>query len=145
MRLPYARSAAYPPSPWSAWCEITRTFSCVQLSWLLQFTLVWYRWHWPPKASRMFKIDWPAWWQSSLFPRSVPLLRSRYWLPVRLRILFQIYLLTYKTLREKQPAYLHSMLTESFPSRSLRSSKGNSLSVPRVKTNTGARACHFCH
>ena len=76
--------------------------------------------------------------------RSIPLLRSLHWLPVRFRILFKINLLTYKTLREKQPVYLHSMLAASIPSRSLRSNNDNSLSVPWVKTNTGARAFHSC-
>ena len=74
--------------------------------------------------------------------RGLPLLRSLHWLPARFRILFKINLLTYKTLREKQPVYLHSMLVTSRPSCSLRSNKDNSLSVPRVKTNTGARAFH---
>ena len=75
--------------------------------------------------------------KSSSFNRSVPLLRSLYWLPVRFRILFKINLLTYKTLREKQPVYLHSVLAASLPSRSLRSNSNNSPSVPKVKTNTG--------
>ena len=44
----------------------------------------------------------------------------------------------------KQPVYLHSMLAPSLSSCSLRSSKGISLSFPRVKTNTGARAFHSC-
>ena len=78
--------------------------------------------------------------KSPPFTRSHPLLRSLHWLPVRFRILFKIHLLTYKTLHEKQPVYLHSMLATSIPSRSLRSNNDNSLSVPRVKTNTGARA-----
>ena len=82
--------------------------------------------------------------KSPPFTRSIPLLRSLHWLPVRLRILFKINLLTYKTLREKQPVYLHSMLAASIPSRSLRSYNDNSLSVARVKTNTGARAFHSC-
>ena len=80
--------------------------------------------------------------KSPPFTRSLPLLRSLHWLPVRFRILFKINLLTYKTLREKQPVYLHSMLAASLASRSLRSNNDNSLSVPRVKTNTGARAFH---
>ena len=75
-------------------------------------------------------------------PFSLPLLRSLHWLPVRFRILFKINLLTYKTLCEKQPVYLHSMLAASLPSRSLTSNNDNNLSVPRVKTNTGARAFH---
>ena len=82
--------------------------------------------------------------KSPPFTRSLPLLRSLHWLPVRFRILFKINLLTYKTLHEKQPVYLHSMLAVSLPSRSLRSNNDNSLSVPRVKTNTGARAFHSC-
>ena len=75
--------------------------------------------------------------KSPPFTRSIPLLRSLHWLPVRFRILFQINLLTFKTLREKQPVYHHSMLAASIPSRSLRSNNDNILSVPRVETNTG--------
>ena len=74
------------------------------------------------------------------FTRSLPLLRSLQWLPVR----FKINLLTYKTLSEKQHVYLHSILAASIPSHSLRSNNDDSLSVPRVKTNTGARAFHSC-
>ena len=64
---------------------------------------------------------------SPSFTCNVPLLRSLYWLPVRFRILFKIYLLTYKTLREKQPVYLHSMLSPWLPSRPLRFNTGISL------------------
>ena len=78
------------------------------------------------------------------FTRSLSLLRFLPWLPIMFRILFKINLLTYKTLREKQPVYLPSMLATSIPSRSLRSNNYNSLSVPRIKTNTGARAFHSC-
>ena len=82
--------------------------------------------------------------KSPPFTRSIPLLRSLHWLPVRFKILFRINLLTYKTLREKQLVYLHSMLAASIPFRSLRSNNDNSLSVPRVNTNTGVRAFHSC-
>ena len=82
--------------------------------------------------------------KSPPFTRSIPRLRYLHWLPVRYRILCKINLLTYKTLREKQHVYLHSMLAASIPSRLLRSNNGNSLSVFRVKTNTGARAFHSC-
>ena len=75
--------------------------------------------------------------KSPPFTRSVPLLRSLHWLPVKFRILFKIRLLTYKTLHEKQPA-------ASLSSRSLRSNKGIHLSVSRVKTNTGTSAFHSC-
>ena len=82
--------------------------------------------------------------KSPLFTRSLPLLRSLHWSPIRLGILFKINLLTYKTLHEKQPVYLHSMLATSNPSCSLRSNNDNSLLVPRVKTNTDARDFHSC-
>ena len=75
---------------------------------------------------------------------NLPLLRLIYWLSVSFRILFKINLLTYKTLHEKQPVYLHSMLAAPLPSHSLRSNNDNNLSVPRVKTNTGARGFNFC-
>ena len=65
--------------------------------------------------------------KSPPFPRSLPLLCSLHWLPVRLRILFKINLLTYKTLHEKQPVYIHSMLAASLPSCSPRSNKGITL------------------
>ena len=47
--------------------------------------------------------------KSPPFTRSIPLLRFLHWLPVRFRILFKINMLTYKTLREKQPG-LHRFL-----------------------------------
>ena len=80
--------------------------------------------------------------KSPAFTHSVPRLRSLHWLPVKLRILFKISLLTYKTLHEKELVYLHSMLAPLLPFRSLRSSKGICLLVPRVKSSTGARAFH---
>ena len=80
--------------------------------------------------------------KSSPFTCSFPLLSSLHWLPVKFRISFKISLLIYKTLHAKQSVYLHSMLATSLPSCSLRSSKGISLSVPRVKINTVARAFH---
>ena len=77
--------------------------------------------------------------KSPPFTRSVPLLRSFHWLPVKYRVHFKIYLLTYKALHEEQPAYLRSLIATSLPSRSLRSNRGITLSVPRIRTNTGTR------
>ena len=78
--------------------------------------------------------------KSPPFTRSVPLLHSLHWLPVKYRVHFKICLLTYKALHEEQPVYLRSLIATSLPSRSLRSNRGISLSIPRIKTNTGARA-----
>ena len=52
--------------------------------------------------------------KSPPFTRSLPLLRSLHWLLVKFRILFNINLLTYKTLRKKQSVYLHSCLPYHF-------------------------------
>ena len=76
--------------------------------------------------------------ESSPFTRSVPLLRSLRWLPVKYRVHFKICLLTYKAVHE-EPIYLRSLIATSLPSRSLRSNRGITLSVPRIRTNTGAR------
>ena len=83
---------------------------------------------------------------SPLFTRSVPVLRSLHWLPVTFIIVFKIGLLTYKTLRERHPVYLHSMLPPTLPShipsRSLRKNEGISLSVPSVSIRAGVRGVH---
>ena len=67
--------------------------------------------------------------KSPPFTLTISLLCSLHWLPVKFRILFKVSLLTYKNIDEKQPVFLHSVLSTSLPSRSLRSSKGISLSV----------------
>ena len=82
--------------------------------------------------------------KSPSFTRSVPLLRSLHCLPVKYRVHYKICLLTYKALHEEQPVYLHSLIVTSPPSRSLRSNRGITLLVPRIKTNTGARAFSSC-
>ena len=78
--------------------------------------------------------------KSPPFTRSVPLLRSLHWLPVKYRVHFKICLLTYKALHEEQPVYLCSLIATCLPSCSLRSNRGITLSVPRIRTNAGARA-----
>ena len=71
------------------------------------------------------------------FSRSVPLLKSLHWLPVRYRSIFKICTITYHALSTKQPAYLHSMLTPARQPTQLRSSGSDLLSVLRVKINAG--------
>ena len=82
--------------------------------------------------------------KSSPFTRSVPLLRFLHWLPLKYKVHFKICLLTYKALHEEQAVYLHSLIATSLPSRSVRSNRGITLSVPRIKTNTGTRAFSSC-
>ena len=82
--------------------------------------------------------------KSPPFTRSVPLLRSLHWLPVKYRVHFKIFLLTYKVFHEEQPVYRRSLIATSLPSRSLRSNRGITLSIPSIKTNTGIRAFNSC-
>ena len=82
--------------------------------------------------------------KSPPFTRSVPLLRSLHWLPVKYTVHFKICLLTYKAFHKEQPVYLRSLIAISLPSRSLRSNRGITPSIPRIKTNTGARAFSSC-
>ena len=55
--------------------------------------------------------------KSPPFTRSVPLLRSLHWLPVKDRVHFKICLLTYKVLHKKQPVYHRPLIATSLPSR----------------------------
>ena len=82
--------------------------------------------------------------KSPPFTRSVPLLRSLHWPPVKYRVHFKICLLTYKALQEEQPVYLRSLIAISLPSHSLRSNRGITLSISRIKINSGARAFSSC-
>ena len=78
------------------------------------------------------------------FTRSVPLPCSLHWLPVKYRVHFSICWLTYRALHEEQPVYLRSFIATSLPSHSLRSNRGITLSVPRIRTNICARAFSSC-
>lgn len=51
-----------------------------------------------------------------------PVLKNLHWLPVEQRIEYKVALITYKTLRNKQPEYLAELVTEHEPPRLLRSS-----------------------
>ena len=72
---------------------------------------------------------------SSCPPRSVedpskPLLKELHWLPVQQRVTYKISLLVYKTVHNKKPAYLQSLLIPYEPARCLRS-KEHSLLTKR--------------
>jgi len=51
-----------------------------------------------------------------------------------------LYACTYKTVSTSQPVYLHSVLKDYVPSRTLRSSGSNLLFVPRVRPGFGSRS-----
>ena len=74
------------------------------------------------------------------FSRSVPILKRLHWLPVKFRIHFKICAITFRTLKENQPAYLADLLVRPKYSKYLRSINSNRFVVPRIKTKTGSRA-----
>ena len=74
------------------------------------------------------------------FSRSVPILKRLHWLPVKFRIHFKICAITFRTLKENQPAYLADLLVWPKCSKYLRSTNSNRFVVPRIKTKTGSRA-----
>jgi len=74
---------------------------------------------------------------------SSALLKHYHWLTVHQRIQFKIACIIYKTVHTTQPAYLNSVLEHYTPTRTLRSSDTNLLSVPRVRTCFGFRS-FFC-
>ena len=79
--------------------------------------------------------------QSPRFGHITPVLRHLHWLPVHLRIEFQVLLITYKALRGQAPTYIQDLLQPYQPSRSLRSSSQNLLVKPRFNLNSyGKRA-----
>ena len=72
-----------------------------------------------------------------------PALTKLHWLPIKQRITFKIATLTFKTLQNKQPSYLHDLLHVHTPSRSLRSANLNLLEIPRIDSETGRRSFSF--
>ena len=74
------------------------------------------------------------------FIRSVPILKRLHWLLVKFRIYFKICAITFRTLKENQPAYLAVLLVRPKCSKYLRSTNSNRFAVPRIKTKTGSRA-----
>ena len=68
-----------------------------------------------------------------------PVFAGLHWLPIAWRIDFKLYTLVYKVRLSMQPVYLASCLTESVPTRTLRSASLHLLTVPRVRTVAASR------
>ena len=78
--------------------------------------------------------------KAPIFSRSVPILKRLHWLPVKFRIHFKICAITFRSLKENQPAYLADLLVWLKCSKYLRSTNSNGFVVPRIKTKIGSRA-----
>jgi hypothetical protein len=72
-----------------------------------------------------------------------PILRKLHWLPINQRITYKIAVMCFKTINFKQPAYLLELLTFYQPTRALRSSDKNLLSVPNIKSAQGRRSFSY--
>ena len=68
------------------------------------------------------------------FSRSVPILKRLHWLPVKFRIHFKICAITFRTLKENQPAYLADLLVRPKCSKYLCSTNSNRFVVDWVKS-----------
>ena len=74
------------------------------------------------------------------FSRSIPLLKSLHWLPIKFRIQFKICTFVFRCLNDGQPSYLSSLLFSADSVKHLRPNNTNKLKVPRIRTKCGARA-----
>ena len=74
------------------------------------------------------------------FSRSIPLLKSLHWLPIKFIIQFKICPFVFRCLNDGQPSYLSSLLFSADSVKHLRSNNTNKLKVPRIRTKFGARA-----
>ena len=74
------------------------------------------------------------------FRRSIPLLKSLHWLPIKFRIQFKICTFVFCCLNDGQSSYSSSLLFSADSVKHLRSNNTNKLKVPRIRTKFGARA-----
>ena len=75
-----------------------------------------------------------------------PILKDLHWLPIKYRIQYKVLLITFKALNGTAPHYISELICSAnyTPSRCLRSSSQNLLTVPPASTKTfGERA--FAH
>ena len=66
------------------------------------------------------------------FSRSIPLLKSLHWLPIKFRIQFKICTFVFRCLNDGQPSYLSSLLFSANSVKHLRSNNTNKLKVPHM-------------
>jgi len=64
------------------------------------------------------------------------ILRDLHWLPISFRVDYKVLLLTFKGLNGLAPSYISNLLVPYTPSRTLRSSYDNLLTVPRHRSTT---------
>ena len=116
-------------------------FTCLQQTWLLQFTLLWHLTIKSQQTSTHSKLIGTRHYKHfKISTHHTKHSKKLHWLPIKQRIDYKLCLLTYKTLTNQQPTYLHNSL--SFPSHSVstRSSDSLVLSIPYARSSLGKRA-----
>lgn len=73
-----------------------------------------------------------------------PVLTELHWLPIPLRIMYKLVLLTYKSLNGEGPMYLKDLLSPYTPSVNLRSSKQDLLENRRYKLDSYGKRAFVC-
>ena len=107
-------------SSFSSFCShSTCKFTCLQQTWLLQFTLLWHLTSKSQQTSTHSNQNSLARviTNTSKYQHITLTLKRLHWLPIKQRIEYKFCLLTYKTLTNQQPTYLYNSL--SFPSHCL--------------------------
>lgn len=69
-----------------------------------------------------------------------PILKQLHWLPIEYRIQYKTLCLVFKGLHDQAPQYIKDLLIPYQPTRRLRSSDSNLLSVPKTNMKYGQRA-----
>ena len=69
--------------------------------------------------------------QTSKYQHITPVLKDLHWLPITQRIEYKISLLTFKTIMNGQPSYLHQYLIPQTHYSSTRSSQTSALFIPK--------------
>ena len=78
--------------------------------------------------------------QTSKYQHITPVLKDFHLLPVTQRIEYKISLLTFKTIMNGPPSYLHQLFIPQTHYSSTRSSRTSALFIPRTRTSFGKRA-----
>ena len=139
MYLPHPGSTAYSPSSWS-W----KLFVNALLSSRLDYCNSWDCRNWPHQAPTYFELSGSCGYKVTTIYSQCSTAALPSLAPVKYRVHLKICLLTYRAVHEEQPLYLGPLFAISLPSRSLRSNRGITLSIPRIRTNTSTSAFSSC-
>ena len=72
-----------------------------------------------------------------------PVLKDLHWLPVEYRIKFKILCFAYNCKNGAAPEYISELLENYQPSRHLRSSSADNLTIPNIKSSFGSKAFSY--